>query len=50
MYVSVNTVAFYMRQIFRKLSIGSRTELARIVVQQNTANPAGPSGQHRQTG
>jgi DNA-binding CsgD family transcriptional regulator len=34
MYVSVNTVAFYMRQIFRKLSIGSRVELARIVIEQ----------------
>ena len=33
MYVSVNTVAFYMRQIFRKLNIGSRVELARIVIQ-----------------
>ena len=50
MYVSVNTVAFYMRQIFRKLNIGSRTELARIVIQQDTANPAGPSGKHGQTG
>ena len=34
MYVSVNTVAFHMRQIFRKLNIGSRVELARIVMQQ----------------
>ena len=34
MYVSVHTVAFYMRQIFRKLNIGSRVELARIVIQQ----------------
>jgi ATP/maltotriose-dependent transcriptional regulator MalT len=34
MYVSVNTVAFYMRQIFRKLSIDSRVELARIVIEQ----------------
>jgi DNA-binding CsgD family transcriptional regulator len=34
MYVSVHTVAFHMRQIFRKLSIGSRVELARIVMQQ----------------
>ena len=34
MYVSVNTVAFYMRQIFRKLDIGSRVELASIVIQQ----------------
>jgi DNA-binding CsgD family transcriptional regulator len=34
MYVSVNTVAFYLRQVFRKLSIGSRVELASIVIQQ----------------
>ena len=34
MYVSVHTVAFYMRQIFRKLNIGSRVDLARIVLQQ----------------
>jgi DNA-binding CsgD family transcriptional regulator/tetratricopeptide (TPR) repeat protein len=32
MYVSIHTVAFYLRQIFRKLSIGSRVELARIVL------------------
>jgi DNA-binding CsgD family transcriptional regulator len=38
MYVSVNTVAFYMRQIFRKLNIGSRVELARIVIQQTQTN------------
>jgi len=34
MYISVHTVAFHMRQVFRKLSIGSRVELARIVLQQ----------------
>ena len=34
MYISVHTVAFHMRQIFRKLNIGSRLELARIVMQQ----------------
>jgi DNA-binding CsgD family transcriptional regulator/tetratricopeptide (TPR) repeat protein len=39
MYVSVHTVAFYLRQIFRKLEIGSRVELARIVVKR--AAPAG---------
>jgi DNA-binding NarL/FixJ family response regulator len=39
MYVSVNTVAFYLRQIFRKLNIGSRVELARIVVQQTPVDP-----------
>jgi len=32
MYVSAHTVAFYLRQIFRKLEIGSRVELARIAV------------------
>jgi DNA-binding CsgD family transcriptional regulator len=37
MYISVHTVAFYMRQSFRKLSIGSRVELARIVVEQGPA-------------
>ena len=34
MYISVHTVAFHMRQIFRKLNIGSRVELARIVMQR----------------
>jgi DNA-binding CsgD family transcriptional regulator len=34
MYVSIHTVAFYLRQIFRKLEIGSRVELARIVVER----------------
>jgi len=46
MYVSVHTVAFYMRQIFRKLNIGSRVDLARIVLQQTQQGPGGP---HRQT-
>jgi DNA-binding CsgD family transcriptional regulator len=35
MYISAHTVAFYMRQAFRKLNIGSRVELARIVIQQS---------------
>jgi DNA-binding NarL/FixJ family response regulator len=34
MYISVNTVACRLRQIFQKLGIGSRLELARIVIQQ----------------
>ena len=42
MYISVNTVAFHMRQIFRKLHIGSRLELARIVMRQ--AQPLSGSG------
>jgi DNA-binding CsgD family transcriptional regulator len=36
MYVSIHTVAFYLRQIYRKLDIGSRVELARIVVERGT--------------
>jgi DNA-binding CsgD family transcriptional regulator/tetratricopeptide (TPR) repeat protein len=39
MYVSIHTVAFYLSQIFRKLSIGSRVELTRIVVQRGSAEP-----------
>jgi DNA-binding CsgD family transcriptional regulator len=39
MYVSIHTVAFYLGQIFRKLSIGSRVELTRIVVQRGSAGP-----------
>ena len=30
MFVSENTVAFHLRQVFRKLDISSRTALARI--------------------
>jgi DNA-binding CsgD family transcriptional regulator len=37
MYVSINTVAFYLRQTFRKLGIGSRVELTRIVLEQAAA-------------
>jgi DNA-binding CsgD family transcriptional regulator len=37
MYVSIHTVAFYLRQAFRKLGIGSRVELARIVIEQDAA-------------
>jgi len=35
MYVSSATVAFHLRQIFRKLDISSRVELTRIVVERN---------------
>jgi DNA-binding CsgD family transcriptional regulator len=34
MYVSVHTVAFHLRQVFRKLNISSRVELARIAFEQ----------------
>ena len=36
MFISVHTVAFHLRQVFRKLSISSRVELARIAVGQGT--------------
>ena len=35
MYISTHTVAHHLRQAFRKLSIASRVELTRIVIQQN---------------
>lgn len=39
MFVSPHTVAFHLRQIFRKLGITSRVELARLVAER--ANPPG---------
>ena len=42
MYVSVSTVAFHLRQIFRKLGIGSRVELARVVIQHDQRDQAVP--------
>ena len=42
MYVSEHTVAFYLRQAFRKLDIRSRVQLARIVIEQPPA--AGTAG------
>ena len=34
MYISTHTVAHYLRQAFRKLSIASRVELTRIVIER----------------
>jgi DNA-binding CsgD family transcriptional regulator len=34
LYISRHTVAFHLRQIFRKLQISSRVELTRIVMEQ----------------
>lgn len=39
LYVSVSTVAFYLRQIFRKLDISSRVELARLVILRSSSPP-----------
>jgi len=37
MFISVHTVAFHLRQVFRKLAISSRVELARIAADEGTA-------------
>jgi DNA-binding CsgD family transcriptional regulator len=37
MFISVHTVAFHLRQVFRKLAISSRVELARIAVAEGSA-------------
>ena len=37
MFTSVHTVAFHLRQVFRKLAISSRVELARIAADEGTA-------------
>lgn len=39
MFVSPHTVKFHLRQVFRKLGIGSRVELARLAA-EHTADPA----------
>jgi DNA-binding CsgD family transcriptional regulator/tetratricopeptide (TPR) repeat protein len=39
MYISTHTVAHHLRQAFRKLSITSRVELTRIVIEQATDRP-----------
>jgi DNA-binding CsgD family transcriptional regulator/tetratricopeptide (TPR) repeat protein len=44
MYISTHTVAHHLRQAFRKLSIASRVELTRIVIEQAT-NGAGTQSQ-----
>jgi len=41
MFISVHTVAFHLRQVFRKLAISSRVELARIAVDEGSARAGG---------
>jgi DNA-binding CsgD family transcriptional regulator len=40
MYISTHTVAHHLRQAFRKLSIASRVELTRVVIEQAADGPA----------
>jgi DNA-binding CsgD family transcriptional regulator len=49
-YVSVHTVAFHLRQIFRKLGISSRVELARIAVENAPAGRPGKAFPHASPG
>jgi DNA-binding CsgD family transcriptional regulator len=39
MFVSPHTVKFHLRQVFRKLGIGSRVELARLATEHTSAPP-----------
>ncbi|WP_170223361.1 helix-turn-helix transcriptional regulator [Nonomuraea turkmeniaca] len=39
MFISVHTVTFHLRQVYRKLSINSRVELARLAVAQGRVDP-----------
>ncbi|MET8863826.1 AAA family ATPase [Nonomuraea sp. NPDC004580] len=47
MFISVHTVAFHLRQVFRKLSIKSRVELARLAAEQTRDGFDPPSGGRR---
>ncbi|MFD2353767.1 LuxR C-terminal-related transcriptional regulator [Nonomuraea ferruginea] len=39
MFLSVHTVAFHLRHVYRKLNIGSRVELTRLAVAQERVGP-----------
>ena len=46
MFISVHTVAFHLRQVFRKLGISSRVELARVTAGAAAAARAATAGLH----
>jgi DNA-binding CsgD family transcriptional regulator len=39
LYLSPHTVGFHLRQVFRKLEIGSRVELTRLVIERHADGP-----------
>jgi DNA-binding NarL/FixJ family response regulator len=43
MYISTHTVAHHLRQAFRKLSIASRVELTRVVIERAAGGPEPPA-------
>jgi DNA-binding CsgD family transcriptional regulator len=42
MFISPHTVKFHLRQVFRKLGIGSRVELARLAAEHVSSEPPPP--------
>jgi DNA-binding CsgD family transcriptional regulator len=50
MYLSHHTVDFHLRQIFRRLGISSRVQLARLVIERRddvVSSASGPVGSHQ---